>query len=102
MSSNGAPLYAISLLNEPDALVNYESCSWDATQLLNFVKSNAPAIGINIFVPESENFIHSLSDPILNDPVAVANVSIIGGHIYGGGLTSYPLAVSKSKEVVDD
>jgi glucuronoarabinoxylan endo-1,4-beta-xylanase len=99
MSSNGAPLYAISIQNEPDASVNYESCSWNASQLLNFVKNNAPAIGYRIIVPESENFNHALSDPILNDAVAASNVSIIGGHIYGGGLTSYPLAVSKGKEV---
>lgn len=99
MSGNGVPLYAISVQNEPDASVTYESCSWNAAQLLNFVKTNAPAIGTKIIVPESENFNHALSDPILNDPVAAANVSIIGGHIYGGGLTSYPLAVSKRKEV---
>jgi glucuronoarabinoxylan endo-1,4-beta-xylanase len=99
MSSNGAPLYAISIQNEPDASVTYESCSWNASQLLNFVKTNALAIGTPIIVPESQNFDHSLSDPILNDPVAVANVSIIGGHLYGGGLASYPLAVSKGKEV---
>jgi len=99
MSSNGAPLYAISVQNEPDASVTYESCSWNASQLLNFVKTNASAIGTPVIVPESQNFDHTLSDPILNDPVAAANVPIIGGHIYGGGLTSYPLAVSKGKEV---
>jgi glucuronoarabinoxylan endo-1,4-beta-xylanase len=99
MAANGAPLYAISVQNEPDASVNYESCSWSATQLLDFVRTAAPAIGVKIIVPESENFDHSLSDPILNDTAAAANVSIIGGHIYGGGLTSYPLAVNMGKEV---
>ncbi len=99
MSSNGAFLYAISLQNEPDASVNYESCFWNASQMLNFVKNNAPAIGTKIIVPESQNFDHALSDPILNDPVTAANVSIVGGHIYGGGLSSYPLAVSKGKDV---
>ena len=66
--------------------------------MLNFVKTSASAIGIPVIVPESQNFDHSLSDPILNDPAAAANISIIGGHIYGG-LTSYPLAVSKGKDV---
>ena len=99
MSGNGAPLYAISIQNEPDASVDYESCSWNASQILTFVKFYAPAIGTRIIAPESENFNHSLSDPILNDSVAAENVSIIGGHIYGGGLSSYPLAVSKGKEV---
>jgi glucuronoarabinoxylan endo-1,4-beta-xylanase len=99
MSGNGVPLYAISIQNEPDCNVTYESCDWNASQMLGFVKNNAPAIGTRIIVPESQNFDHALSDPLLNDDAAAANISIIGGHIYGGGLTSYPLAVSKGKEV---
>ncbi len=99
MSSNGAPLYAISVQNEPDVSVTYESCDWNSSQMLRFVKENAPSIGIKIIAPESYNFNHTISDAILNDPVAAANVSIIGGHIYGGGLSRYPLAESKGKEV---
>jgi glucuronoarabinoxylan endo-1,4-beta-xylanase len=100
MAGNGASLYAISLQNEPDVSVAYESCGWDATQLLNFIRHNAPAIGTKIIVPESYNFNQRLSDPILNDPVACANVSIIGGHLYGYNIQKYyPLAISKNKEV---
>ena len=84
MSSNGVPLRAISIQNEPDVNVNYESCDWTASEMLKFVKENAPAIGTDIIVPESYNFNHTISDAILNDPAAAANVSIIGGHIYGG------------------
>ena len=99
MAGNGVPLYAISVQNEPDVHVGYESCDWNAEELLKFVKENAAAIGIKIIAPESADFDKSLSDPILNDPAAAANVSIIGGHIYGGGLESYPLAESKEKEI---
>jgi len=99
MSSNGVPLYAISIQNEPDVSVTYESCDWNASEMVKFVKENAPSIGIKIIAPESYNFNHTIFDAILNDPVAAANVSIIGGHIYGGGLESYPLAVSKGKEI---
>lgn len=99
MASNGAPLYAISVQNEPDAVVTYESCFWNATQFLDFMKYNAPSIGINVMMPESENFKHSLSDSTLNDSTAAAHVSIIAGHLYGGGLASYPLATSKGKEL---
>ena len=99
MASNGAPLYAISIQNEPDANVSYESCDWSATQLLNFMKNNAASIDAPIMMPESQNFVHALSDPTLNNPEAAANVSIIAGHIYGGGKTKYPLAESKGKEV---
>ena len=99
MSSNNAPLYAVSIQNEPDVRVNYESCDWNASQMLQFVKENAPAIGPKIIAPESYNFNHTISDMILKDPVAAPHVSIIGGHIYGGGLAPYPLATSKGKEV---
>jgi glucuronoarabinoxylan endo-1,4-beta-xylanase len=99
MSSNGAPLYAVSVQNEPDVTVTYESCDWNATQMLKFIKNNAPSIGTRIIAPESFHFNHALSDSTLNDPVAAANLAIVGGHIYGGGLAPYPLAVSKGKEV---
>ncbi len=99
MASNGVPLYAVSLQNEPDANVTYESCSWSAGQFLKFMRNNAASIGTRVMMPESQNFVHALSDSTLNDSTAAANVSIIGGHIYGGGLGPYPLAVSKGKEV---
>jgi glucuronoarabinoxylan endo-1,4-beta-xylanase len=99
LSNRGAPLYAVSLQNEPDASVTYESCSWNATQFLNFTKNNGAAVGTPIIMPESMNFNRSLSDSTLNDPDAVENISIIGGHLYGGGLSRYPLALSKGKEV---
>jgi glucuronoarabinoxylan endo-1,4-beta-xylanase len=99
MAGNGAPLYAVSLQNEPDAAVTYESCTWNATQFLNFMKYNAASIGTRVMMPESQNFVHGLSDSTLNDSAASSHVSIIGGHIYGGGLGPYPLAVSKGKEV---
>jgi glucuronoarabinoxylan endo-1,4-beta-xylanase len=98
MSANGAPLYAISVQNEPDANVTYESCSWTGAQYLSFMKNNAPSIGIRVIMPESENFNHSFSDPTLNDSTAAANTSIIGGHLYGGGLGSYPLATNLGKD----
>ncbi|MHB8579960.1 MAG: T9SS type A sorting domain-containing protein [Ignavibacteriaceae bacterium] len=99
MMNNGAPLYAVSVQNEPDAHVNYESCFWNATQFLNFMKYNAPSVGVPVFMPESESFVHQLSDSTLNDSVAESHVAFIGGHIYGSGLGPYPLATSEGKEL---
>ncbi|MCX7798005.1 MAG: T9SS type A sorting domain-containing protein [Melioribacter sp.] len=99
MASNGVPLYAISIQNEPDIKVNYESCDWTASEMVKFIRENAPTIGTKIIAPESFQFIKTISDAILNDPIAVNNVDIIGGHIYGGGLEPYPLAKSKGKEL---
>ncbi len=98
MANNGAPLYAISVQNEPDANVTYESCSWNGTQFLNFMKNNASAVGIPVFMPESQSFTRTYSDATLNDSVATANTAFIGGHIYGATPSSYSLALSKGKE----
>jgi glucuronoarabinoxylan endo-1,4-beta-xylanase len=98
-SSNGAPLYAVSIQNEPDISVTYESCSWTPTQMLNFAVNNASVIPTRVIACESYHFDHSYTDPILNDSNAATQVDIIAGHIYGGGNADYPLARSKGKEV---
>ncbi len=99
MAENDAPIYAISVQNEPDVNVTYESCDWNASQMVKFIKENAPSIGVKVMAPESADFDKQLSDPILNNSAACANLDIVSGHIYGGGLESYPLAESKGKEV---
>ncbi|MEJ2049667.1 MAG: glucuronoxylanase XynC [Calditrichota bacterium] len=99
MANNGVPIHAISVQNEPDVTVTYESCDWNASEMLRFMKENAPDVGTAIFCAESFNFNHSMTNPVLNDPIASANTAFIGGHIYGGGLTRYPLAEAKSKEI---
>ena len=99
LAANGIQLSAISVQNEPDVNVNYESMDWNAEEMVRFMKENAPSVGIDVFAPESFNYNHTISDAILNDSVAAANTGFIGGHIYGGGLVPYPLAESKGKEI---
>jgi glucuronoarabinoxylan endo-1,4-beta-xylanase len=99
MANNGAPVYAVSVQNEPDFNASYEGCLWNGTQFLNFMKNYAPAVGYPVLMPESASFNHALSDPTLNDSVAASHVAFIGGHIYGATPSSYTLALSKGKEV---
>lgn len=99
MSNNGVPIYAVSVQNEPDVNVAYESCDWNASQMLKFMRENASTIKTRVMAPESFQFRRVLSDPILDDSLATANLDILAGHIYGGGLASYPLAEEKGKEV---
>lgn len=99
MAQNGAGLFAISIQNEPDIQVTYESCDWTATDMLNFARNNAGAISARVIMAESFNFKKSYTDPILNDVQARGNLDIVGGHIYGAGLADYPLARSLGKEV---
>ncbi len=104
MKTNGAPLKAISIQNEPDFVpTTYEGCGWTPTQLQTFCHNvgglitNAPVI-----MPESASYNQSMSDPTLNDPVAASNVTFIGEHLYGNGnagvtIVDYPNAHSKGK-----
>lgn len=92
-NSGGINLYAISMQNEPDyADVGYESCYWTADQMDAFVASlSGPnALGARLIMPESFQFLPAQASPTLNDPSAVGNVSIVGGHIYGVQPSAYP------------
>ena len=88
LAANTIGLDYVSMQNEPDANVNYESCFWTGTTMATWCASNAPAVGRPIVMPESQSFDTSYSDPTLNNSTAASNVTIIAGHIYG----SFPLS----------
>lgn len=99
-ATNGAPLYALSVQNEPEIATYYESCVWTPENLLNFVKNYAPSIGTTkLMASESFHFDPAYTDPILNDPIAASHLGIVAGHIYSSGLFPYPLAATQGKEL---
>lgn len=97
--NGGVPLYGISMQNEPDATVTYESCSWTGAQVDAWVAGFASTLTTKLIMPESESFNTSLSDPALNDATAVGHIGLIAGHIYGTQPAAYTNASSKGKEV---
>jgi glucuronoarabinoxylan endo-1,4-beta-xylanase len=100
MTSNGAALYALSIQNEPDIQVNYESCDWTGQEMADFIRNNSFNLGnTKLMAAESFNFNQAFTDVILNDAAAAAKVGVIGGHIYGSGLRKYDNALNKGKEV---
>jgi len=96
MANNGAPLYAISVQNEPDW---GDWTRWTSDEMVNFMSNFAQNIETRVMAPESFQFRRAFTDPILNNDKAAANLEIVGGHIYGGGLLDYPLARQKGKDV---
>jgi glucuronoarabinoxylan endo-1,4-beta-xylanase len=96
MEDNGVPIYAISVQNEPDY---GDWTRWTAQEMLTFMRDYASLIGTRVMAPESFQFRHGMSDPLLNDSLACSNLGLVGGHIYGGGTAPYPLAESKGKEI---
>ncbi len=81
MKENGVELYAISVQNEPDYA--NEWTWWTAQEMLNFMKNYAGTINCRVIAPESFQYRTNMSDPILNDPTALANMDILGAHLYG-------------------
>ncbi len=99
MANNGASLYAISMQNEPDANVTYESCFWTGAQMDTWVANNSGVLTTRLYMPESESFNTSYSDPTLNDSNAVNHVGAIAGHIYGTSPSYYTNAFNHGKQV---
>ncbi|WP_163321809.1 glycoside hydrolase [Draconibacterium mangrovi] len=100
MKKNNAVIDVVSLQNEPDLEVSYEGCEYTSEEMLDLVKNYAGEItGAKVLAAECFNFKQNYTDQILNDPIAVNNLNIIGGHIYGCVIANYPLAEDKDKEV---
>ena len=89
----------VSIQNEPNIEVGYESCNWTPEQLQSFCKNNASAIGKPVMAPEAFNFDRNYSDPILNDSTANAHLQYIGGHLYGTSAYNYTNALTRGKKV---
>ena len=100
MADNGVKVNVISFQNEPDISVSYDSCDWSSRDMTDFVINYGRKIGDVLIIPgEPYQFSRAFHSPMLNSADAVEKFDIIGGHIYGGGLSSYRSAAEKGKEV---
>ncbi|MCR2806803.1 carbohydrate-binding protein [Paenibacillus soyae] len=95
MSNNGVNLYAISVQNEPDYA--HEWTWWTPEEMLRFMKDNAGSINTKVIAPESFSYLKNMSDPILNDPQALANMDILGAHTYGTSFSNFTYPLFKQK-----
>jgi glucuronoarabinoxylan endo-1,4-beta-xylanase len=103
-ATRNVKLYAISLQNEPDwDPQDYESCLWNADEMKAWAGDHgATAISgttTKLMAPESLNYSPATTDALLADAKAASNISIVGGHLYGG-TPNYPGSAAKlGKEV---
>jgi glucuronoarabinoxylan endo-1,4-beta-xylanase len=95
MKNNGVELYAISIQNEPDYDAGW--LYWTGAEIVNFLKNHARSIKCRIMAPESFQYVKAMSDPILNDAQALANMDILGAHLYGTQVSQFPYPLFKSK-----
>jgi len=103
MAAQGAPVYAISVQNEPDYKVSYDGMEFTAEEHRNFLRdygnftrspSNVSGYGGGAAQPyvkvvSGEAFqigawYFSAMDAVLSNPAALANTDIVGYHPYGG------------------
>jgi len=89
----------VSFQNEPDITVTYQSCSWTPAQMETWAQNNAPTVGKPIVMPESFHFDDTYSDATLNNSTAASHITIIAGHIYGGGNIVHQNALNHGKHV---
>jgi glucuronoarabinoxylan endo-1,4-beta-xylanase len=100
MAASGAPLEAVSVQNEPDWEPTYEGCAWSATEMRDFIKNHGSKISATrLMAPELVNNNQTYVNTILNDAGAAANLSIVGTHLYGGGMVENTTAKTLGKEV---
>lgn len=81
MKNNGVNLYAISMANEPD--YGHDWTWWTSSEIVIFLKYYAGSINCRLIAPESFSYNKNIMEPILNDSQALANVDIMGTHLYG-------------------
>jgi len=96
-SKMGAPLAILSVQNEPNYKVAYESAYWSGTDIRDFLKVIGQRFpmkgivlgdgGIKIMAPEYENFnvnFNEMIKPSLDDPEAEKVLNYIALHQYNG------------------
>ena len=100
MKDNGVEIDAVSIQNEPDIKVSYESCDWTLDEMSDFIRLFGDSIvGAKLAAPESFNFNENYVNNMLQNPEVVNKFDIVAGHIYGNGQRPFPIAVEKGKEI---
>ena len=89
-SKFGVSLYAVSPQNEPDWDPTYEAAIWNAGQFDVFTGAfhsalSSAGLSTKIMITESFGDRLALASTTMNDATNAPFVSIIAGHIYGGG-----------------
>jgi glucuronoarabinoxylan endo-1,4-beta-xylanase len=82
-ASNIPGLYALSVQNEPNISVTYDSCSWTEQQLFDFIVNHGAGFNTRLMMPETFNFARFYADSILANPIGAANTDICAYHWYG-------------------
>src|SRR6266849_8162851 len=90
MASNGVPVYAVSVQNEPDVSEDYPTCTWTAQQIHDYIPylsatlSSAGYGSVKIMIAEESSWTNTLSETVMRDAAVASKIGILGAHAYGG------------------
>jgi O-glycosyl hydrolase len=113
MYDNGAPIYAISIQNEPNYVATYDGCEWTGEQMRNFfVQEGHFTDGVKgwgggkeipvVLTMNGESANHPrINDPAMDNVTSRAVIDLLGRHTYGDVMVRYAKALdfSPKKEV---
>jgi len=121
MYDHGAPIYAISIQNEPNFTARYDGCEWTSAEMRDFFKevghftgkvdgtgADAPVPGYGggkeipvVLTMNGESANHpNINDAALDDPVSCAAIDVLGRHTYGDAQNRYKKGIDEyGKEV---
>ena len=113
MLARGAPLYAVSIQNEPNFIASYDGCEWTPAEMRDFFKT--PGVGRftegiagwgngtqipRVLIMNGESANHpNQNDAALDDPVSRDIIDLVGRHTYGDVQIRYEKAINFGKEV---
>ena len=113
MLARGAPIYAVSIQNEPNFTASYDGCEWTEAEMRDFFKT--PGVGRftegvsgwgggaaipRVLIMNGESANHpNINDLALDDPVSRDIIDVIGRHTYGNVQNRYAKALDLGKEV---
>ncbi|MDR1127485.1 MAG: hypothetical protein LBL06_05090 [Treponema sp.] len=111
MLNNGAPIYAVSIQNEPNWTATYDGCEWTPAEMRDFFKQvghftdgvsgfggGKEIASVRTVNGESANN-PNINDAALDDPDAAKHIDFIARHIYGDVQHRYDKAIDMGKEV---
>ncbi len=92
MTDQGVPLVALSVQNEPGFVESWDTCQWEPTELVTFVRDYlGPAIAARglstpVMAPETQNWtlFGSYASAFANDDGAMQYLGVFAAHNYGG------------------
>jgi glucuronoarabinoxylan endo-1,4-beta-xylanase len=101
LNSNGVPIYAMSVQNEPDLKTSYGSATYSGKELHDFVPilhSALEASGFGrtkVMIAEASQWDFSLTDAAMADPAVARDVGVLAAHGYGSTRILAPMSYDK-------